>query len=166
VAQRLLCGLSMLTAAALALMLSQTPGLAAPPLVESTGLVHRNAEPETRRIHELTAAGGITAAAGWLVGIVGWFASISCRDVATGSWDIDIRCWSTSPWLMVPQVGLWIALVTGEAHGDWIAPTLALGIAQLGGLAALIIGNTIRIPVSEDSSIELEPGPAGVTGRF
>jgi hypothetical protein len=45
----------MLTVAALALVLSQN---AAPPLVESTGIVHtESTQSEYRRLHELTAMG-------------------------------------------------------------------------------------------------------------
>ena len=144
---------------ALVVMLSQTP---VPPLVESTGEVHKNAEPEQRRLRELTIAGGAVAYGAWLVGVIGWFASINCRDVATRAWHVDYRCTSTSPWLWVPQVGPWMALFSGGAQGDWIYGTVGLGIAQLLGLAAVIAGMAIKVPTHENFAMNLTPTANGV----
>jgi hypothetical protein len=134
----------MLTLATL-FVLSQNPQIAAP-----------EPQREYRKMHELTATGGVTALAGWLLSYAAQVNSRTC--------DVVGRCHDLSLWMWFPQVGPWLTLL-GPMPQNWVAPVWGLAIMQTMGLAMTIAGQAIRIPVG-DAVVEVEPTPVGLSGRF
>ena len=127
---------------------------------------------EPHRLHALTIAGGAQALVGWLVGIVGFFASTTsgCYDFSVdysgfgGSGRSNapprVPCRSTSGWLLVPQLGPWLALATHSVHDGWVGASVALGVVQLAGLAAMLCGVAVKTP---RTPVAIGLAPNGVT---
>ena len=131
-----------------------------PPPVESSGEVQRKTGPAWRPMWGLGISGAAIGYFGWLVGIVGWFASINCT--SSGFFGATLTCTSTSPWLWLPLLGPWVALATGGTAGGWIPATVMLGLSQLGGLVMAIAGFSIKVPIIEEVSFSVTPSGSGI----
>jgi len=118
-------------------------------------------EPEQRRLWELAAPAAAIALGSWFVSGVVVVGSCS------GRW--FTACQSASIFLIIPQLGPWMAIAAGGSADPWFGTNLALGVAQTGGLLAMITGMIVKVPVSADGdTVSVMPTGNGValSGSF
>ncbi|MBK7859305.1 MAG: hypothetical protein IPJ65_11925 [Archangiaceae bacterium] len=144
---------------------SSTPGPEVAPVPPPPPPSAAEPGPQARSLYGLAITGVVVTYAGWLSSIIGWFASIDCHDRGF----FDFKCSSSSAWLLFPIFGPWLALLTGGAKGDWVAGSVALGAIQLVGIASMIAGFVIKVPVpAEPVALGIVPTGNGLalSGRF
>jgi hypothetical protein len=146
--------------ALMASLAAHAEDLTPPPLLGSAATAHAPpppGAPETRRLWPLMIAGPATTWAGWMFSIFDYFLALNCQ-VKGLDWIPVPVCTGTSLWMLVPVIGPWAGLITGEIRDANIAPAVALGLVQAFGISVLIAGATIKIPVSKEvGTIEIHP---------
>ncbi len=126
----------------------------APPL----GVAVEPQPEEFRRLWELAGLGAALALGTWVASLYVFFDSIHCSLSL-----FSARCTSASGLLVLPQLGPWLAIVDNGPTDPWFGTNLGLGVAQLGGLAAMVLGMAVRVPVGEaDVLVNVAPTGNGV----
>jgi hypothetical protein len=102
-----------------------------------------HAEPPAVRVETrpLTLGGAAVTAVGWLSSIYGFFHGLDCSE--RGGLGLRV-CHGSSPWVMVPVLGPWAALLAGDVPPVDVLQAVALGVVQAVGVVLLLTGVVIR----------------------
>jgi len=109
------------------LLTAATVNAETPPEWASAPQVEQPAPKPMKPFAPLLIAGPALSLLGWWASIYQYFAVLDCYDTFP-------TCTGTSMWMLVPQVGPWMGLATGQTRGTNVFPAIALGIVQLLGL--------------------------------